>query len=327
MQFLKNHFEKLLLSVALLALMGTAVFLIMNIHPAAADIPTGGGRRTIEPLELPAGLDEPPSWRGSPVRLFGPVDHYWEKDPKGKWVLKAGVPPDLSSVDTGGPGGGIPSQWFKDHGLDPKEPDIAQEDSDKDNFNNAEEYKYKTHPTKADSFPKTEEYLILTRVPRLDFFLRFKGYTKGPDGSVAFQVNVRDFEFTYFNRVGEQIARGDRKENYRIESFEEKFEEVFDPSVNAKRPVDKSVLTLTRLDDDSKIQLVYGGTATETTLRAVIVNKLDNRYVSPTGSLAKGDEFEVRGRTYKVVDIKSDAVLLSDSLNQEYTLRLQRSGE
>jgi hypothetical protein len=50
-------------------------------------------------------------------------------------------------------GGGIPNGWAVDHGLNPVDPNVAQEDPDGDGFNNLEEYLMGTDPRNSLSYP------------------------------------------------------------------------------------------------------------------------------------------------------------------------------
>lgn len=324
MNFLRNHLEKIILGLALLGLMGTAVYLALQVgqwEAGGTALPPKG--RNPEPLpeeklqRLVLATEQPPLWRRGSTKLFGPTEHYWDKDRAGRWYLTTGKPRDDTIVDDTV---GIPRQWFLDHELDPNKPGISQADSDGDGFSNAEEFTYKTHPNNADSFPQVTDYLFLFRAIRQEFKLRFYGYSVSPDGVINFQINVRDFDKTYFVRLGERVGN----ENFKVTNFEKKTEKVFDKSVGAEREVEKSELTLTRLDDGQEKVLVYKEIATETTLRAILYNKLENRLIQ---NLSRNDTFQIRGKEYKVVDIKSDEVLVSDSLNQEYTIRPQKAGQ
>jgi hypothetical protein len=212
-------------------------------------------------------------------------------------------------------------EWLKKHGL-PNVAGIGREDTDKDGFTNKEEYDYKTNPKEAESFPSLEAYLILESLDRKEFQLRFKGKAISGDNSLAFQVNIRALDYTYFNRLGEQIGDARKKEPYKIEKFEEAFEEYFDASLNAKRQRDVSRLTLRRMDDNSEVVLVLDQIAIEKTLGATLRNKLAKAGERASFSVTKNEEIKVHGKNYKVVDITDDGVLISDpQAQQQYTLK------
>jgi hypothetical protein len=332
MEFLKNHVEKLVLAIALLGLMASAVLVGLRIgHGLPQTTIPNPPKRQPPPLDMDAlnmqvdHAKQPPVWKGGPPPLFISVNRWWEKK-GGKWVLVGAVEGKKEPGPRGDCCDGIPCEWFKDNDLNYKDPNICEADDDNDGWTNAEEFRFKTKPKDPNSHPQITDYLFFKEIVRNEFKLRFKGLVRSSDGRITFEINVRDFEFTYFNTIGEQIASGDRKENYRIESYEPKSEEVFDPSLNAKRTVDVSTLTLSRLDDGSKVVLVIGKTATETTLGARLINKLD-KLNERVFQVAKEEEFKIHGETYKVVDIKNDGVLISDSLKQEFYITAPKTGE
>jgi hypothetical protein len=102
MDFIKKHYEKVILSLVLLGLVGALVFLpvlISNDHQRQEDMQTGliGGRPTpLPPLDM-SQRDEVLNRLNSPAdydfsttnKLFNPME--WKKTPDGKWIkIKSG---------------------------------------------------------------------------------------------------------------------------------------------------------------------------------------------------------------------------------------------
>lgn len=329
MEFLKNHLEKLVLALALLGLMASALLVGLRIgHGQGPTTIPNPPKRPPPPLDIDAlsklvdYAKQPPVWRGGSTPLFISVNRWWEKK-GGKWVLIAGVGDKKDPGLIGDCCDEIPCQWFKDNDLNYSDQNICEADEDNDGWTNSEEHRFKTKPKDPTSLPQITDYLFLHEIVRNEFKLRFMGRILSSDGRITFQINVRDLGFTYMNIVGEQVASGERKENYKVEGYEPKTKDVFDPSLNVTRPVDVSTLTLSRLDNGAKVVLVIGKTATETTLGARLLNKLDGRVFQ----VVKEEEFKIRGETYKVVDITNDGVLISTPLKREFLITAPKTGE
>ena len=321
MDFLKNHFEKLALAIALVALMGVAVFLMIRVGQikSAADMNIQPGKKVreldLQDLDRITANAEAPSKWAREKRLFTPPVLAWVPNPR-TGIASLAPPGDVPQA----PQSDLADlEWLKKYKL-PNVPGVAERDPDKDGFTNKEEYDYKTDPSDAESFPALTAYLVVDRLIQREFQLRFLGYSRSADDKLTFQINVRALDFTYFNRLGEQIASGARKENYKIEKFEEASEEYYDAAVTSNRKRDVSRLTLRRLDDGTDIVLTYRQIAVEKSLAAVLRNKLE-RSERQVREVSKGMEFTVRDTTYKVVDIRTDAVIISDAVaQQEHTL-------
>jgi len=332
MELLKNHFEKLILGIALLALMATAILLSMKMGKIQVNDTLDTGRRGGPPTLDQTTLDDlanrakiPPRWNAHDAPMFSSVIRWWEKDKRGYWVLKTGKGP----TPVGEICGEIPASWFAEYDLNHKDPGICDKDSDGDGWTNAEEFKYKTIPVDPKSFPQPKDYLVFEKPVQSKFYLRFLGYTHSSTNmndmsSYGFQINVNDFDFTYFVRMGEQIKSGLRKENYWVDDFKYAMTNKFSKALNAAVPVEISTLTIHRGGEDRKITLPFREVSVDTQLKARLINRLKNERIPDK---AVGETFEVRGQTYKVVDIKNDGVLISDSLGQEFLISAPKTGE
>src|SRR5262245_3767066 len=136
MEFLKNHFEKLILGVILLALMATAVILSAKMGSVVINDNLNTGKPGQPPVLPREYLDDltqratsPPKWGPHDAPLFISLIRWWHLDnAKRTWALVTG-----KVVETvGEPCSGIPASWFADNGLNPKKPGICEEDSDGD---------------------------------------------------------------------------------------------------------------------------------------------------------------------------------------------------
>ena len=328
--FLKNHIEKLILAVALLGLMTVAGLLAFRVgqleKTTNLQVPKG---KTMKPLET-AILDQlvdrttrPPKWT-SGRRTFTPPVSVWTMDrTSGLYML---VP--IGQIEEGAKGDIQDVPWLKKYNL-PNVPGVAEEDPDRDGFTNLEEHDYNSDPTDAKSFPQASDYITYLGPKRQPFYLRFLGYTKSGDGSYTFQININDFDYTYFVREGQQIASGARKENYFVDKFEFEETEEFDSSTHSKRKKEVSRLFVHRGDDPTPIKLTYKQVAVDTLPRARLRNEFEkNARGGAEQVVAKGDEFQMRGKTYKVVDIKETEVIIADTLaQQEFVIKPPKGGQ
>ncbi|MBN2190247.1 MAG: helix-hairpin-helix domain-containing protein [Candidatus Aureabacteria bacterium] len=137
---------------------------------------------------------------------------------------------------------GMPDQWEKKYGLNPRKASDAIEDMDKDTYTNLQEYQAGTDPTNPKSNPEGLEYLLqryaLRNISRETVSLLFMGYTQWSPEYLDLQINWRDVSL--FPRVW-RISQ-DKPDSF--EGFhltEDKFNEIKSrldvgrPSLNASR--------------------------------------------------------------------------------------------
>ncbi len=137
---------------------------------------------------------------------------------------------------------GMPDQWEKKYGLNPRKASDAIEDMDKDTYTNLQEYQAGTDPTNPRSNPEGLEYLLqrytLRNISRENVSLLFMGYTQWSPEYLDLQINWRDVSlFPRVWRISENQPDG-------FEGFhftEDKFNEIKDrlsvgkPSLNASK--------------------------------------------------------------------------------------------
>ena len=91
---------------------------------------------------------------------------------------------------------GMPDQWEKKYGLNPRKASDAIEDMDKDTYTNLQEYQAGTDPTNPRSNPEGLEYLLqrytLRNISRENVSLLFMGYTQWSPEYLDLQINWRD---------------------------------------------------------------------------------------------------------------------------------------
>jgi hypothetical protein len=206
-------------------------------------------------------------------------------------------------------------EWLKGYKLSCG-PERADQDSDGDGWTNFSEWTFQTSPIDADAYPTPDRFIVLEKVIREEFPLRFMGRARSQDGQVAFQINVRDLEYTYLIPVGRQIASGQRREMFGVENFEEVLEQRFDPTLNASLTVDRSRLTLRNLVDGSTIVLTMGEIAYAAELKLILRDLLDNKSIP----VKPGDMLPIRNQRYRIGPVTKDEVQLSDDSNRTVTI-------
>ncbi len=198
----------------------------------------------------------------------------------------SGKPQPAVDFDPDSDEDGIPDKAETQWGLNPSDPSDARGDQDQDGYSNLEEYMAGSDPRDSASFPPPAAKLRLVRTVVNPFRFRFLGISRLPDGD-RYQLNLRTLERTYFARAGEEI------EGFKIVSYEEKTPE---------GP------TLVLQQGAQVIRLIQGRVINQEARTAHLVFLVDaTRY-----RLQLNDEFRIKDRTYKVVDIREDRIVIRD---------------
>jgi hypothetical protein len=191
---------------------------------------------------------------------------------------------DAGELDSDGDG--MPDDWEKLHGFNPISADDADQDADLDGFSNIEEYRAGTDPKNKDVRPPEIAKLRVLEVRAVPFHLRFNGAAQMPDGTVLYQLNMKTLEKTYFAKLNSDV------EGYLVAEF------------IANTPEGP---TLILSKDGNSFRLVKGRPMSRDTLSADFVLLTDRTMFK---QMKLGDTMDVKGDLYRVVDIKSDKVVI-----------------
>jgi hypothetical protein len=165
------------------------------------------------------------------------------------------------------------------------------------------------------NFPPVGPRVRMVGAQRKPFRLLFKSYTGTGQN---FQINFRDRSF-FVAAVNDFIRDRFVNMGYQVTKFQQKTTKVFDPNLGAERDVDISVLTIQHPKEDP-IDLVLGQVAFEKEW-AAMVSCPDRSYEF---EIRRAQEFACEGKTYNVVDIAQDAMVIVDTQSGEkYTLKRQ----
>ena len=218
--------------------------------------------------------------------------------------LCGAVQPEEVKVVLDGDKDGLPDEYEKKYGLDPKNPADVNEDKDGDGFTNMEEFVAKTDPSDPDSHPDYLDFLEI--VPPLKHTLLpfvFDRTTKTPTGMKFFFRDPKKRNVygqrgtTYPVLAGERIGDTD----FNVKSGEPKKIKVKIPGSNVMKDKDVSEVTVERASDGKLIVLRI-----EERRFAAVDMKATLRYSRAGGKefvVAPGDEFALERNTYKVLDV------------------------
>jgi len=307
---MRNHYDKVILLVALVALLFSCVMLVQQIQSDREDFAFSVQRIT---------------WKGAPEVLQDTVSFDAELSVAREAAstpltvaprttvselrvacVKCGRPipysatscpsclavqPDIDDKKTRDTDeDGIPDQIELAWGLNPQDPQDAIQDMDSDGFSNLEEFRDETDPKDPDSLPDPVVKLRVAKIRAVPFYLRFVTTSVFGDGSLRYQLNMQTRERTYFAKLGDVI------QGYKVETY--------DPEAK-----DGETLTMVRESDNRTVNLIKGRPVTEQELKILFVSLLD-RSKLPVQSLK--DVFDLRGVDYKVVDIRRESVIIQN---------------
>lgn len=315
----KEHYDKICVVVVLVALLASALFLLLQITQA---------RRALSDVQWTRVDVDHNQYKPRDVTTFGPFVERLESpfaiadytnqllvsdlrvvsvNPDVRTPIPYGAEvcpwtqypqPAIGSVDT--TGDGIPDDWYMGYGLDPFDPTIPGRDLDGDGFTVREEFDAGTSPVDAADHPSYAYKLRVLRVATRPFDLRFQGVQEIAPGDERYHLNVRGRDRSYFAKIGEIV------EGYKIAEFERRSREG-----QHGRPLDVSVLTLER-GDGRRVELVINRDVTLDDRVAELLFLVDDS----THRVNVGDELTLLGNVYNVIDIRQDTVLIRDQSRQ-----------
>lgn len=313
--WISQNYEKLILVVVLAALLGSALFLFLQIDSKRKELTEARWEQPLTPPKEAApidlatynaqlqALDHPfnmpvhsnrmmvSELRVSCVECHKPIEFNALVCP----FCKAKQPNVLNPAEVDSDADGIPDLIEEKEGMDPLDAADAEADQDGDGFSNLEEFQAGSDLSDKESYPPPAAKLRLLRVGMRPFKLRFQGAAELSDGTVRYQLNLRTLEQTYFAKLGAEI-----------EGFE----------VMEYLPDAPNGPTLVLRKDKSIIRLVKGKPVTKSELVAAVISLIDGQ----RQRVKNGDSITVKGIKYKVIDIRRNGVLIRDEKTNKQTL-------
>lgn len=298
MDWLKQNYERAILAVAILALIGSSAFIVLS----SKDFPDTFSSRnsskrpdnTIKPLPAEAlqaaiqAVDKPKTWTSHDGSLF--ISR--------PYVLLDNelIDPLAAGKDLHAP---ITNAWLIKYDLPYWEGDIKDQDPDGDRFSNLEEFLNNTDPLDAKSVPPYWTKLRLAKFISKPFRLKFTGT---PDEGQTFTINAIDGKSrTQFLQLGQMIEGTP----YKLLSYKP------NKVTRDEMEIDVSELTIENTETGQKLVLIVRKEANDPTSFGEFSYLYDNSRFT----VKKDDEFALTpqsDRKYKLIDISQSEALIKD---------------
>jgi hypothetical protein len=201
MEWLRAHYERVVLGAAALLLLFCAISIWRNAVRFGADFAARQGivtpkkaappREAVELTHAQDKLQQPAQWafRGR-TGLFVPEKHF---------IGPEGLPVTLKTSEVHPP---VPNEWLETYGLPIADADVLSQDPDGDGFNNLDEWQGHTNPIEKTSHPDYLTKLKMKSFSEEPFRLIFSSWVGD-----TFAINTIEMaEPTQFLRIGETIA-------------------------------------------------------------------------------------------------------------------------
>ncbi len=242
--------------------------------------------------------------------------------------------PTFVKIDLDTDHDGLPNDWEKKYGLNPKDPTDAGKDKDGDGFTNMEEFQANTDPTDANAHPDYLDALsVASEVTetRLPFFFEAASPVPNPTNraETTYRLTFRDPSKkgaygqkgeVYRVLVGEEIGKKDERDpkksvrtGFIPMSYEQKFDEVAikgaDTGVKGAgkkltKKVDASVVQLKRKEDGKTLSLRINQKNVAVDLH---VDLAFSRGGGKKFTVTPGDEIALYNRKYRIVSFGGTA--------------------
>jgi hypothetical protein len=308
MDWIKANYEKAILLLLALVLLGMSANLILNAKSFDQTFDAIRGQVTknnnVPPPDMKgldrasAELQQTGEWKGNHPPIFVPRPY----------LVKEGV---LSPVENGMIYPPVPNKWITDNGLDLLNPNVVNEDPDADGFSNLEEFNAKTDPQSKDSHPPFIFKLRFVRFIQVPFRLKLSAYEGEPKNpkSLTFQINTLDIKQpTQFLHIGDTIAGT----KFKLMKFE--FKEEVVPATGEKRDVSELTVQDTS-NPDKVIVMPLDKVADSPDSFAQFHYLIDNKEYRPR----KGATFTLPpdNQQYKLIDINQTEAVIESATGQK----------
>ena len=256
--------------------------------------------------------------------------------------------PTFVKIDMDTDHDGLPNDWEKKFGLNPKDPTDAAKDKDGDGFTNMEEFQANTDPTNAYSHPDYLDSLsVASEVTetRLPFFFEAASPVPNPTNraETTYRLTFRNpnkkgmygqMGEVYRVLIGEEIGKKDDRDpkksvmtGFAATAYEKKAEEV--PIKGAgtggkgsgktlMKKIDASVVHLKRISDGKPVTIRINQRNVAVDLH---VDLFFNRGGGKKFTVTPGDEITLYKRKYKIVEFGGTAnaptVVVEDVLSKK----------
>lgn len=283
MQFLKKHYEKIILTVLLLVFVVSLIYLIWNIifsSQIKLELPKNRADYQQKDFNQPQfkvieEIKKAKDWLASKHVLTEPEKtsdlmvpfkvarsphnprkliafYYFDKELKGPFSDKKIMKPDTLFVDEDRDADGIPNDIETKVGLDPTNPEDGLGDIDEDGFINVDEFKeYGTEINNPKSHPPLALRLVVKKIRRTEMGIkltkiRVTDKNNKSKWEIHLELKKHGVWRTSFPNVKDEITV-DGKE-YTIVDASYKYKEQIDPTIKTLVKVDQSEIVILPAD-------------------------------------------------------------------------------
>ncbi len=299
MDWIRAHYERVLVLAAALFLFVAAIFIFRNAaqfgerfapQQTAAPKPAKPPAKALELEAAAKKLELPPQWTFSGRSgLFVPEKHF---------IGANGQPATLQTTQVHPP---VPNEWFEQFGLHVEDADVLDQDPDSDGFNNLDEWQGHANPMDKNSHPDYVTKLKLKSFNEEPFRLKFDSKTED-----TFIINTTDLKApTQFLKEGDTIA-GTR---FKIVKYTEKHET--NPTTGGD--VDLSELLLEHEETHAQLTLVKEKVAMSPESVATFIYTWGERREF---QVRKDQEFSLKPQEeikYKLIDVQPIKAVIVNS--------------
>lgn len=304
MEWVREHYERVLLIAAAIVLFVCSIFIWRTTSAFTSQLavmPPAPSLKSASPLakaqELAAAeekLHQPPQWTfGGRSGLFVPEKHF---------IAANGMPTTLQTTEVHPP---VPNEWLEKFGLQIADSDVLEQDPDNDGFNNLDEWSGHTNPTDTNSHPEYYTKLKLKSSTEEPFWLVFSSWVGD-----TFAINTIDLKQpTQFVKAGDTV-KGTR---FKVVRFHEKYQKN-----QYGTNVDVSELRLEQLETHQQLTLVKEKVAMSPEAVATFVYTSGGRQEF---QVRKDQEFSLKPQEqikYKLVEVgPTEAVIVNSQRADE----------
>lgn len=332
MDYLKANYDRILLVVAALVLLGASAHVWLglgSIREEYVKSPAPSAGAAFEPNQALSRI------RSEVSKLVDPAKFAWSEAPVSLFVSRVYLLRDNELVDIFESDielfPGIPNKWVLDNKLDYTDTDLAERDNDGDGFTNLEEFVEKTDPRDPASKPGAWKKLRMVSSEIDKLRTKFVSLPTGSLDQVA--INTISAENpkalsggTRFYKKGDMIkltetlpGKKEVEKDTDLKFINAEMIKRFNPTINADQEIPK--ITLLNTADNREIELLMGEVKDSPYSLATLQ---DIRPNGKTYELRTGESFSVDGKTYKLIDVERENAIIEDTESgAKHTIPLQ----